>query len=216
VQRRLSSRRLSTELRFRLLFTVEPKKASAREIVATLLYGRALSHVQASIILLERGAVSSAKAILRVMLEAAFNLGACVKDATFVDYLVTDDRRRQAELYEALVAIPGAENGIPPAELARMRTDAVEIRKSLKDHPRRDLNSHIVENAAGELDSLKWGPESSAVDDLIDAAIQIFFAAAHATLEIFPRTEIKTEFERLWAVHGSRIAAKTEPSPVKM
>jgi hypothetical protein len=75
----------------------------------------------------------------------------------------------------------------------------------------RDLDTHVVETGDGtDIAQLRWGPSSQNVEDTVDAAIQIFFAAAHAFLQIFPQPERDAEFEALWAEQKARLQKKTE------
>jgi hypothetical protein len=223
------------------LYASKPLKSDNLQLMVTLLFGRILSHYQSTLVLLERGAVDSAKAVMRVMLEATFIMGACIKDATYLDLYVKDDRKRQAELIQALLSLPAEDITLPAEELEQLREQANALQSDIKadglpkigafyaaqraellDFYRlfyvpycntvhtsvRDLASHVNEGPEGEIASLKWGPESAAVDDLVDAAIQIFFAAAHLTLNIFPQADQNKEFERLWEEQKPRLERK--------
>ena len=53
---------------------------SARELASAALFVRGLSHVQGGVLLLERGMLAPAKALLRCALESLFILGACSRD----------------------------------------------------------------------------------------------------------------------------------------
>lgn len=225
------------------LYASEPAKDNNQQLVVTLLFARILSHYQCALVLAERGAVVSAKAVMRVMLEAAFTLGACVKDPTFLDLYVKDDRKRRADMIEALLDLPAEEIAVPREELEQLEQDASSLRLEIREDklPKlgayytakraelldfyrlfyvpycnavhtavRDLASHVNEGPTGDIASLKWGPESAEVDDLVDAAIQIIFAAAHLTLQIFPQPDQDKEFEYLWAEQKSRLEQKTK------
>jgi hypothetical protein len=154
---------------------------------------------------------------------------------------VKDDRKRQADMIQALLDLPVEDIALSGEELEQLRQQASALRSDIKadnlpkvgafyaaqraellDFYRlfyvpycnavhtsvRDLGSHVNEGSAGEIVSLKWGPESAAVDDLVDAAIQIFFAAAQLTLQTFPQPDQNKEFERLWEEQKPRLERK--------
>ena len=229
------------------LYASTPEKNDNRQLLVTLLFARVLSHYQGALILCERGAVYSAKALMRVMLEATFALGACAKDLAFLDLYVKDDRRRQADMIQALLDLPPEEIAVPREELEKLRQQAITLRSEIKAEKQtkigafdmarraalldfyrlfyvpysnvvhtsvRDLASHVNEGPAGEILSLKWGPQSAEVDDVVEAAISIFFAAVQFTLQIFPHPELDKEFERLWAEQKPRLEKKAwQPLP---
>ena len=223
------------------LYASQASKDDHLQLMVTLLFARILSHYQSAMILAERGAVVSAKALVRVMLEATFTLGACVKDSVFLGIYVKDDRKRQADLIEALVDLSPEETSVPRDELEQLRQQAISLRSEMKADKQppvsafstakraglldfyrlfyvpyctavhtavRDLSSHVNEGPDGNIASLKWGPESVEVEDLVDAAIQILFVAAQLTLQIFPQPDQENEFERLWAEQKPRVEEK--------
>jgi hypothetical protein len=71
---------------------------SAQELTCATLYMRSLVHCQAALLLLERGMLASAHAVIRCALEGLFNLGACSRDyrvaLSFLDADQVDRRRR--------------------------------------------------------------------------------------------------------------------------
>jgi hypothetical protein len=206
-----------------------------------LLFARLLELFQSTLILAERGSISAARCLLRVMCEAAFYIRACAKDSAFIDEYVQDDRIRQKQLIDALTAIPPEANAVAAEVLEDLKRQANELRRQIKTDRQgalravdtaarsdlldfyrlffvpysnsvhsavRDLNTHVVENAKGDIGSLRWGPEPERVETTVDAAVQIFFVAVHALLQIFPRPELEAEFERLWGEHKARIEAQ--------
>lgn len=69
---------------------------SARELASAALFVRGLSHVQGGILLLERGMLAPAKALLRCALESAFILGACSRDPkTALSFFDADEVNRK-------------------------------------------------------------------------------------------------------------------------
>jgi len=69
---------------------------SARELASAALFVRGLSHVQAGVLLLERGMLAPGKAMLRCALEALFALAACSRDQkTALAYFDSDEVNRK-------------------------------------------------------------------------------------------------------------------------
>jgi hypothetical protein len=114
------------------LHASEPKTDNNQQLAAALLFARIISHYQCVLILAERGVAVSAKAVVRVLLEAVFTLGACVNDSAFLDIYEKDDRRRHADLIEALLSFRGEEIGISGEEFERLRQQAVALRSGIK------------------------------------------------------------------------------------
>lgn len=226
----------------RMLFA-SPPKDDKQQLMVALLFARLLELYQSVLVLAERGSISAARALLRVMCEATFYMRASQKDPAFIDAYVQDDRFRQAQLIEALTAIPPEANAVAPEILEDLKRQAAQLRAQIKADKQswlkaadtaaladlldfyrlffvpysnavhsaaRDLNSHVVENDQGSIASLRWGPDSANVEDIVDACMQIFFVAVHAQLQVFPNPEFDKEFENLWREHKARIEAKTE------
>lgn len=220
-----------------------PPRDDKQQLLVALLFARLLELYQSTLVLTERGSISAARSLLRVMCEASFYIRACAKDAAFIDEYVQDDRIRQKQLIDALTAIPPEANAVAAEILEDLKRQAAELRSQIKADKQgalkaidtaeradlldfyrlffvpysnsvhsavRDLNTHVVENAKGDIASLKWGPDSERVETTVDAAVQIFFVAVHALLQVFPRPELETEFERLWSEHKARIEAQSE------
>ncbi len=225
------------------LYATAPGKADRRELLAALLFARALSHYQCALVLAERGAGVQARVLIRVMCETVFVLVACANDAEFIPQYINDDRRRQLSMIEALLGLPPEDNAVPAVELEALRVQAEELRAGIKADklPRltafdtarraglldfyrlfyvpysnpvhsavRDLDSHVTKAPDGDIATLTWGPDSSEVDDLIDAAMQNLFAGAHALLVVFPQPEANNAFERLWGEQKARLKRKTD------
>lgn len=114
-------------------FKVHPQ--SAQELTCAALFVRSLAHCQATLILLERGMMPSARAMIRCALEGLFNLGACAADSTIaLSFVDADqvDRKRRAK-YLAQVQDPTARARLDRAELEEMlrqiqlKIDEVEL-----------------------------------------------------------------------------------------
>lgn len=129
-----------------------------------------------------------------------------------------------AELEELRVQADELRAGIKADKLPRLTAFDTAQRAGLLDFYRlfyvpysnpvhsavRDLDSHITKAPDGSIASLTWGPDSSEVDDLVDAAIQNLFAAAHAVLQIFPQPEVDSAFESMWGEQKARLRRKTD------
>lgn len=72
----------------------------------------------------------------------------------------------------------------------------------------RDLNSHVIESANGDIHSLRWGPDSKKVDDVVSVAVQLAFAALEGLRTVFPAPEFDQTLEELWKRHNEVLAGK--------
>ncbi len=122
-----------------------------KQLMVVLLFARILSHYQCALVLAERGAAVSTKALIRVLLEAVFTLGACVKDSTFLDIYAKDDRRRQAELIEALLNFRNEEIGVTSKELERLRQQAASLRAEIREDKSPKIGAFDAARRAGLL-----------------------------------------------------------------
>lgn len=81
-------------------FSIRVHRESAQELSCSALYIRVLAYTQTALLLVERGLVSPARAILRCAVEALFNLRACARDSkTALAFLDADlvSRRKTGE-----------------------------------------------------------------------------------------------------------------------
>jgi len=153
-------------LAVRALHAGEPKRHNEQQVLACMLFARVLTHFEAAVLLAERGMGPSGKAMLRVLCEAVFNLGACANDPAFVGELVKDDRFRRAALIEALLELPAGEVPASPAERAQLSAEAEQLRKEAKAAgQKKPLGAAYIAKKAGLLDyyRLFFVPYSGAV-----------------------------------------------------
>ena len=80
-----------------LQYTLAVNEQSARDISGVALFMRTIIHVQAAVLLLERGLEAPAKVMVRCAMEGLFNLGACANDSgkalAFLDADVAGKKR---------------------------------------------------------------------------------------------------------------------------
>src|SRR5262249_40191881 len=119
-------------LAVRALHAGEPKRGSEQEIVASVLFARIVTNFEAIVLLAELGAIPSAKALLRVLCEGVFHLGAVANDRGFVDELVKDDRFRRAALIEALLEFPPGDVAMTEEERKELTSEAAQLRADAK------------------------------------------------------------------------------------
>lgn len=153
-------------LAVRALHAGEPNAENEQEVVAAVQFARILTHFEATIILVERGAIASAKALLRVLCEAVFNLGAVTNDKSFVGELLKDDRFRRAALIEALLELPSADLPITEDERHELRAEAAQLLADAKAAgQKKPLGAAKIAKKAGLIDyyRLFFVPYSGAV-----------------------------------------------------
>jgi hypothetical protein len=156
----------------RALLASEPTHDSEQEVLACVLFARVLTHFEATILLAERGMAPSAKAMLRVLCEAVFNLGACANDPAFHEDLLKDDDFRRARLIEALLELPFEHVPISTTERTELTAEAAKLRADAKAAGNRRLGVASIANKAGLLDYYRLiyvpysGPVHSSVRDL--------------------------------------------------
>ena len=135
----------------RVLFASQPKRNNNRQLIVSILFVRVLSHFQGAILLVERGMVADTKILVRVMCEATFSLGACVKDENFVDELVKDDRHREADLVRSLLEIPQEHIGLTDKEIEDLRQRQTRLRAQAKEENPKRLGAFAIAKRAGLL-----------------------------------------------------------------
>lgn len=127
-------------------FTVHEQ--SAREVVCTALYIRTLVHNQASVLLIERGMLTSARVMARCALEALFNLGACAHEPTRALAFIDADevnKRRKAK-YLADVQDPKVRETAAAFDLQRILADTQQRIAELDAHK---MDTRDMAKAAG-------------------------------------------------------------------
>jgi hypothetical protein len=134
------------------LYTAKAPNNDDRRIAISLLFGRVLSHYECALILCERGAVLSAKVLMRVMLEATFILAAIVKDAAFLDRYQKDDRKRGVALIRALLNLPEDRNAVPIDELEKFRQKLIDLKAEIKADEQQNFGAFEAAEHAGMLD----------------------------------------------------------------
>jgi hypothetical protein len=75
----------------------------------------------------------------------------------------------------------------------------------------RDLDSHVVrpEDGLGYV-GMRWGPDSRQVEDMVDAAIEIFSTAFHFFMQVFPHAEARMKLDSLWVEQRARLDRKAK------
>lgn len=232
----------------KLLRKAEPAKDSKQQLLVALLFARLVEHFQSVIVLAERGAIPSGKALLRVTCDALFALTACAKDTTYFEKLVLDDRIRERQLLHALVSLPREDVAVPLEEMRELERRLAELKTTIKSEKQtelksfdtakaaglldfyrlfyvpnsnvvhnavRDLNGHVIEASDGDIQSLRWGPASNNVDDVIGVAVQLAFAAIKGLGMVFPAPEFDQALEELWKRHNEVLASKLELAGVE-
>jgi Family of unknown function (DUF5677) len=91
----------------KLQYELQIPKESAKELLTALLYVRTLHYIQSAMLMVERGLDLPARVLLRVTLEALFNLGAVAKDSAFLKRYIDADRAERLRLARKLVKLKG-------------------------------------------------------------------------------------------------------------
>ena len=128
-------------------YTLQVHPESAREMVSAALFIRSLAHCQAAVLLIERGMLPSARAMIRCALEGLFNLGACAADAkTALSFLDADqvDRLRRVK-YFSQVQDPAARATLENSDLVKLRAD---IQSKIDETEARELRTREMAKAA--------------------------------------------------------------------
>ena len=149
----------------RMLKQAEPKKEEKRELLVALLFTRAVEHFQSAVVLAERGAIPSGRAMLRVLCDAAFAIRACAKKPEYVDKIILDDRVREKQLLDALLTLPREDVAVPAEEMKKLEARLEELRAVIKADKQGVLKSVETAIAAGlaEFYRLFYVPYSNAV-----------------------------------------------------
>lgn len=188
-----------------------------REVYAAVLFARTLSTTQGTVLLLKRGLVPQARALLRAALETLFALTAIANDPQVVDNLIetyTVERGRAAKnvrLWKdpGLREIAAAEEASGQLQqfldspAAAISTCALAQKGGLEDWYRTvymilswsvhgtaiDLERHIVLGRDGNIAEFRNEPEVDNQRFSWECAIEVQLKALRALLKIFPTVE---------------------------
>lgn len=143
----------------------EPRRDNNHQLLISILFARILCNYQGAIILVERGMVANARALLRVMCEALFALGACVSDENFADALIKDDRHREADLIRSLLSVEKEHSNLTEERRMEFVEREASLRAELKLDNSKRLGPYGIAKHAGMLNQyhLIYAPLSSTV-----------------------------------------------------
>lgn len=133
----------------RVLFAMQPRRSSCRDLLVAVLYGRCLSAQQSVVIQVERGLSLEARYVTRAMLEAVFALVAVATVDGFADDYISDDRHRQRRLINSYLKLPQefiAAHGIDPDDL---RKTAANLAEEIEVDGTRELHVADIAKKAG-------------------------------------------------------------------
>lgn len=149
----------------KMLHHASPKKDQKRELLVAVLFARVVEHFQSAIVLAERGAIPSGRAMVRVLCDATFAIRACAKKPEYADKIILDDRVREKQLVDALVSLPRKDVAVPPEEMEKLERRLSELRAAIKADNQGVLKSIDTADAAGLVDfyRLFYVPCSNAI-----------------------------------------------------
>jgi len=138
------------------------------ELIGASLYIRAMSNYQGIILMVERGMINEAKALLRCLLECTFAVVAIDKDKTIVNQFILEDKIQRRDYLKAYKR--NKEMGIPHAEGAPSMD---EIETLLKD-----IESQITEGNIKKLSKRDLAKKADLIT-IYDSAYKILSSTIH-------------------------------------
>lgn len=105
----------------KVLFLAAPNKSNTRELLAAVLYGRALQSVQAVILLSRRGLITDARALARGCLESAIVLGGLAHIENFEKELIDDHHRSRQRTANVLLEAKPLNPGLTDEQREQLR-----------------------------------------------------------------------------------------------
>lgn len=166
----------------KLLFSAEPSNTSNKQLLAALLYGRALQSYQGVVLLSERGMLTEARTLVRSCAESAIALCAVALDEKFIDELISDYDRHRLCIANVFANDTDCKSDLTPEQIEKLRETAREIKD--RNHPNtpQSINWATVATKTG----------TTALYNTIYRGIS--GDAAHATIEALNR-HIKSDAE---------------------
>lgn len=152
-----------------LLRKSKPSREDETQLVASLLFARALQSFQASIILSELGMETEARTLVRNCAESAIALGKLAVDDTFIDVLISDYDKHRKTIANALL------NDNDVKTHGNMSQEHVEQLKSL-------VNEITEKYAPGEPKEIKWAHVAEAKGVGMNALFNTIFRCSSSDL----------------------------------
>lgn len=149
------------------LFKLDIHNNAVQEILVGLLFVRALSAYQASLLLCERGIITETKIILRTLLEILFRIAAISKDEVIANAYILEDevhRKKFLNKFKSLNASVKSAAGNPELE---------DLLNTLK--------KNIEEKDIKELQT-QWFAHKAGLDDFYNSAYSLFSDSVHANV----------------------------------
>lgn len=149
------------------LFKLNVHSNMVQEILVALLFVRALSAYQASLLLCERGMITETKIILRTLLEILFRLAAISKDEVIAKAYILEDevyRKKFLNKFKSLSNSVKSAAGNPELD---------DLLNTLK--------KNIEEKDIKELQT-QWFAHKARLDDFYNSAYSLFSSSVHANV----------------------------------
>jgi hypothetical protein len=149
------------------LYKLHIHSKDVQEILSALLFIRALSAYQGSLLLVERGMLTEAKILLRTVLEILFRIRAISKSREIADAYVLEDEQHRRKFLNKF----------------KLMSDSV---KEAQGNPELDdllntLKQNIAERDIKELQT-QWFAYKADLDDYYHSAYSLFSSSVHANV----------------------------------
>jgi hypothetical protein len=112
-------------------YELAPRNNEANELLATMLFARALSTYQSVLLLVEKGMKHQVQIVLRSMYEPVFQISSLANDPSFIKAMMDDDLIRRKRGIQSLIDYFNR-NKIQGEQLDQARDKRIELRKELK------------------------------------------------------------------------------------
>ena len=112
----------------KILLAIKPSQSENQQLVASLLYRRALQSFQGAVLMAERGMIVDALTLVRSCAETAIAIGSVAGDEKFVDVLVEANDEAILTYSNVLLNDPESRQFFTPEQLNNLKQTVAEIR----------------------------------------------------------------------------------------
>ncbi len=111
----------------KVLLSIKPSQTKNQQLVAAVLYGRALQLFQGSALMATRGMIADARILVRSCTETAIAIGSLASNDKFVDELVENHDRHRLSHANALLDDPDSRQELPSEQIGKLQEVVAEV-----------------------------------------------------------------------------------------
>ena len=225
-----------------LLLAIDPPD-DRNSITMLLIFARAVTSYQSSLLLIERGLPADARTIARSFLETTMHYGAATKDSVFYERLLAADRRHKQNIADPLVKMGAEKSGLEPGQIEALeewladpdapKPGKLPIEQLMEGMELGDiydtyfrglsgdsahttvlsLGRHAVADPDGVMTGTKWGPDLSETENTLMTVCSVMFYLLHWVQQTLGKAIQADEIEAFWTEYKRLVEKANRPAP---